>query len=323
MLIVSDKNSEQEITKPAKAVLPMSANAVLSTPSPTERRGNFLKHAAVISVFFHLAMLLLLSPQIEKFIKETTEAKALEAALVFKPVVLTFADSEKKPDKANYYAEHDQKTKKEQSSRHKSLNQEAISKKALNAQKEEAKPQQEQRKRITVKAPQAKDFIGKPNEIDPLGLKNIPAAQKARPEARPFGEHLPGVAEGDETELNAWVWRHAPFFNRIKARIGQTWAPNMQIARHDPQGSLLGQKDRVTVMSVTIDGQGKLKHLAVANSSGIAYLDEEAERAFKKAAPFLYPPKDLFKNKQDFTFQFAFHLQVNRGLKFDFEWSTN
>jgi len=134
-------------------------------------------------------------------------------------------------------------------------------------------------------------------------------------------EHLPNVADGDHTELNALAWRHAPFFNRIKAQIGQVWAPNKQVTRHDPQGVLLGHKDRVTVMSVTIDKLGQLKNIALAHSSGVAYLDDEAERAFRKAAPFPYPPQELFNSKEGFSFQFAFHLQINKGIKFEFDWS--
>ena len=49
-----------------------------------------------------------------------------------------------------------------------------------------------------------------------------------------------------------------------------------QIARFDPQGSLLGKRDRETVVRVTIDSLGNLKLAEVASSSGVAYLDAEA-----------------------------------------------
>jgi TonB family protein len=158
----------------------------------------------------------------------------------------------------------------------------------------------------------------KPLHDDPLGIKpsfNPTHASKAH-----AAEYLPEVAEGDKTELNTWQWRHAPFFNRIKERIGQIWSPQAQIARFDPQGSLLGQLDRVTVLSVTINREGDLVDLGITNPSGVAYLDEEAERTVKKAAPFSFPPKELFLENNEFSFTFAFHLHVNRGFSFDFDW---
>src|SRR6185437_235034 len=116
---------------------------------------------------------------------------------------------------------------------------------------------------------------------DPLGLRAVN-----------FNDYLPSVKEGENTELNAWQYRHASFFNRIKNNIARIWSPNSKIERHDPQGKLLGHLDRVTVMEVTIDRGGGLKGLSVANSSGVSYLDEEAERAFRKAAPFPFPPRE-------------------------------
>ncbi|HXW60509.1 MAG TPA: energy transducer TonB [Myxococcota bacterium] len=108
----------------------------------------------------------------------------------------------------------------------------------------------------------------------------------------------------------------------MKNSIARIWAPNIEIERQDPRGSMLGQRDRVTVMQVTIDKGGKMTALSVANSSGVTYLDDEAVRTFNKAAPFPFPPRELFKNKEEFTFHFAFHVHVNRGLKFDFDWSA-
>ncbi len=176
---------------------------------------------------------------------------------------------------------------------------------------------------VTMDAPTADDFFAKPikpAKKDPLGLKkDLGGAGRAN--AQPLSDNLPGVKTGDETDLNTWQWRHAPFFNRVKAAVGRVWAPNVQISRYDPRGQLIGQKDRTTIMSVTIDHQGQLTDLKVVGTSGVAYLDEEAERTFRAAAPFPFPPKELFADMEVFTFNFAFHLEINRGLSFDFEWN--
>ncbi|MCA9507208.1 MAG: energy transducer TonB [Myxococcales bacterium] len=151
---------------------------------------------------------------------------------------------------------------------------------------------------------------------------NLPTLPLAS-EKKSFSKHIKGVKEGDHSELNTWQWRHAPFFNRVKNSVGRVWAPNTQISRHDPKGLLLGQKDRTTVMLVSIDTNGQLKSLKIAESSGVAYLDEEAERSFKAAAPFSYPPRDLFEQNQYFTFHFAFHVEVKRGLSVDMNWGSS
>jgi TonB family protein len=149
---------------------------------------------------------------------------------------------------------------------------------------------------------------------DPLGLYETPVSDQGP------SEHLSETKTGERAKLNAWQWKHAPFFNRIKTRIGQVWSPQAQITRHDPDGTILGQKDRVTIVKVTIDAAGRLTDVSVLSSSGVAYLDEEAERAFKAAAPFAFPPPELFAKSDHFTFQFGFYIQVNSGFGFDFDW---
>lgn len=240
---------------------------------------------------------------------------------------------EERPSEAKHLAEFNTRTDVEEKAKVSSAQAPSLSNRVeiphskanVQAQKKPKKvlkKEQGQEKAEDRDTPSVDDYLAeKPelNEHDPLGLqKNIQGNSERF--AMPFPDHLPGVKEGDETKLNAWQWRHAPFFNRIKAKIAQIWAPNVQIARFDPQGALLGQQDRITVMSVTIDKSGLIKSLSVALGSGVAYLDEEAERSFKTAQSFPFPPKELFVEKDEFTFKFAFFLSVSRGFSFDFDW---
>ena len=162
-------------------------------------------------------------------------------------------------------------------------------------------------------------YLAKRAPKDPLGIANN-ILGSGHDDALPAHDHLADTDEGDETRLNAWQWQHAPFFDRLKKTIARTWAPDTQIARFDPQGSLLGKRDRETVVRVTIDSLGNLKLAEVASSSGVAYLDAEAVRTFTRAAPFPHPPKDLFATHDHFTFTFAFHLRVEHGLQFNVSW---
>jgi len=280
-------------------------DALLLPASKVERNRTklwFFK-ALALSLILHGTLLFFWSPKLEK-LESLRAKKPLEVEVKFKAVVNTNQLKNTKPKTADYLAETDQSADRPQKTQKNFNNEPPRPPKAPRPIKAPAKS--------ASKSSQTDKFLAQPQASDPLGLHKRPPNS--------IGEYVPEVEAGKHTHLNTWSWRHAPFFNRIKMQIGHVWAPNRQIARFDPQGSLLGQKDRVTVLSVTIDAHGRLETLQVAHSSGVAYLDEEAERAFKKAAPFPYPPRDLFNTQDGFTFQFAFHLQQNKGLKFDFDW---
>lgn len=147
---------------------------------------------------------------------------------------------------------------------------------------------------------------------DPLGLYS--------PRRNASPEHVVGTKEGNETSLSAWQYQHAPFFNRIKDRIGAIWNPTQAIRRNDPAGKLLGQMDRVTGVQVSIDKQGNIVDVIITRESGVDYLDAEALRATKLSGPYINPPLALFKGKQYFVFDFGFYLSVSRGFSFDFDW---
>lgn len=306
--------------------------------------------AAFVSLLFHVCLLLVgpkfftpkaNSSRTPKSVKVVFRDRALHADHQNddespKSVVSLTPENIERPEEANYFSEHDQKASKELVAKLRRESEEASAKpevKGTNDPSEatkivlqEEKPQdtaKEHLKDTASKVLTANDFLKKPKDKsfrDPLGLR-VPPGNSDK-DAMPLAEHLPNVEEGEKTQLNAWQWRHATFFNRIKSSIARTWSPNSQIERFDPKGALLGQLDRVTVMQVTIDTFGKLKALSVANSSGVSYLDEEAERSFREAAPFPFPPRELFKSQDEFTFKFAFHLQVNRGIKLDFDWDS-
>lgn len=282
--------------------------------------------AAAISLIAHVAVLYfaprLFPADVEnKSLAMWREQKPASQPAEKKHVVVQLAESKNKerPDHARHLAEHDQSTKKETRARAKRVASNAGAAPQENVQNvDDLSPVPSP----TTPGPWPKKASQpqQKNAHDPLNIRPRFAAG-VTPGPSSVDDHIPNVEEGSETNLNAWQWRHAPFFNRVKTRIGNVWSPQVQISRYDPQGALIGQRDRVTVMSVTIDRRGFLKELSVAENSGVAYLDEEAVRAFRAAAPFLYPPQELFGDKEEFSFTFAFHLLVNRGFSFDFQWN--
>jgi len=127
---------------------------------------------------------------------------------------------------------------------------------------------------------------------------------------------LDDVAQGDGTYLNTREWKYSSFFNRVKQNVGMFWNPNSVIRQGDPTGEIFLYKDRYTVLSVTLDGRGLVKDLAIDKSSGCDFLDREALDAFRRAQPFPNPPPGLLDERGNIRFSFGFYLETSRnGLR--------
>jgi outer membrane biosynthesis protein TonB len=151
--------------------------------------------------------------------------------------------------------------------------------------------------------------------LAPFGtpLAAIDPAAKYSPSAGSFGtdEYLPQVAaQGDVTELNTVPYRYIGFFERVKQRVKQHWDPNTPYRRRDPSGHLYGHKDRLTVISVVLDEEGRILDTRVSDTSGLKFLDDEAIRAFWAAGPFNNPPRGLVGEDKRVRFDFGFAFLV-------------
>jgi TonB family protein len=124
-------------------------------------------------------------------------------------------------------------------------------------------------------------------------------------------DHLKDVEEGDGTYLSTREWKFASFFNRVKQSVGQEWNPTNQMRLRDPSGQIYGGRDRYTILTVTLDGTGRLKDAFVDKSSGLDFLDLEAVKAFERAQPFPNPPPGILANDQTVKFQFGFFLELS------------
>lgn len=146
--------------------------------------------------------------------------------------------------------------------------------------------------------------------------KDLPQSPET---ATAFNDDLSELKESAETQLNAFEWKHAAYFNRIKEGVSRNWAPMWQIKHYDPAGALIGKQNRLTVLDVTIDSSGNLLSTEIKTSSGVFYLDDEALKAFRQASPFPNPPKVLFAERDRYSFQFGFMVSLQRGLSLDFD----
>jgi len=139
------------------------------------------------------------------------------------------------------------------------------------------------------------------NLIPPVGVL-------ARIAGAPSNDYVEGVDEGEGTFLNSREFKFASYFNRMKRGVSQNWDPLSEYRRRDPTGNIYGIRARVTVVNVTLNRDGELKHVEVVQSSGIDFLDREAVAAFQRATPFPNPPKALVGTDGTVTFPFGFHI---------------
>jgi protein TonB len=126
-------------------------------------------------------------------------------------------------------------------------------------------------------------------------------------------DHMEDVDNGDETALSAKRWIYASFFNRMKRQVAQNWDPANVWRRSDPTGQVYGFKTRVTEVRVSLAQNGALAKIVVTAPCGVSDLDDEAVRAFKSAAPFPNPPKELAGSDGQITFAFSFFFEIGQS----------
>ena len=126
-------------------------------------------------------------------------------------------------------------------------------------------------------------------------------------------DHMDDVDNGDETALSAKRWVYASFFNRMKRQVAQNWDPATVWRRSDPTGQVYGFKTRITEVRVSLSQTGTLAKIVVTAPCGVSELDDEAVRAFKSAAPFPNPPKELAGSDGTITFAFSFYFEIGQS----------
>jgi len=97
----------------------------------------------------------------------------------------------------------------------------------------------------------------------------------------------------------------------VKLGVVTHWSPISVYRRRDPTGRVYGVEDRLTILKVTLRGDGTLAKLYVERPSGLDFLDDEAVRAMNKAVPFPNPPEGLKGLDGNVSFRFAFQVDVS------------
>jgi TonB family protein len=124
-------------------------------------------------------------------------------------------------------------------------------------------------------------------------------------------DYLKDVDDGERTLLNRKRVAYSDFFERVMLAISAEWDPGAIYRRRDPTGQIYGVQDRVTVLTVTLEGDGKLHEVYVDSPSGLDFLDDEALRALRQAAPFPNPPEGIKGLDGRLQFRCAFHFEIS------------
>lgn len=259
-------------------------------------------------------------------------------------------EREERPDEAKYSSEFDSKVKRETRARHRGLTallsnrsaremsrQGPTGRGSKGAKTDVPKTHKQVERNITQgrtllsmresKQPgqdvQQRDKGGQlksgPKTKKRLTMADLRPSSKALSKAigAAFPDALTNVPEGQKTLLNTKRWRFASFFNRVKAAVAQRWNPGAVYRRNDPTGNVYGFKTRLTVLKIWLYPDGRLKKVVLRRPCGLGFLDDEAIRAFKAAAPFPNPPKRLVNKKTNLiTFSFGFIFEIIRGPVF-------
>jgi TonB family protein len=166
------------------------------------------------------------------------------------------------------------------------------------------------------------DAPGAPNDSPwnrKLSLRSLRPSDGVLQQGVPsaFPDYLKDVEEGTQTFLNTKEFKFASFFNRVKRLIAQHWNPGREYELRDPKGNVYGFKSRYTVLLIVLDASGGLLKIVLDQSSGLGFLDDEAIRATRKAAPFSNPPRRLVDPRtRQVTFRFGFVFEIINGPSF-------
>ncbi len=109
-------------------------------------------------------------------------------------------------------------------------------------------------------------------------------------------DYLKNTTPSLETLLSTKQFIYYTYYQRIRSRIRQYWAPcvRKQVLKIFAEGrTIASTEDHITRVIIVLDRNGNLVKVEVVGQSGIKELDDAAVEAFREAAPFPHPPKGI------------------------------
>lgn len=117
-----------------------------------------------------------------------------------------------------------------------------------------------------------------------------------------------------ETLLSTKQFVYYTYYQRIRARIRQYWAPciRKQVEKIFAEGRMIASdENHVTRVIIVLDRNGNLVKVEIVGRSGVKELDDAAVEAFREAAPFPHPPKGIVGRDGFIRINWDFILQAD------------
>ncbi len=120
--------------------------------------------------------------------------------------------------------------------------------------------------------------------------KPVPASSRESQRAGAPNNDLLDVAVGDRTQLNTREMVGAGYINRIRRLVNFYWKQNLD---NLPRSVILARPTYTTAVDVILDGNGAVERIDVSLKCGADPLDAAVVDAFRIAGPFPNPPPQL------------------------------
>lgn len=201
------------------------------------------------------------------------------------------------PDDDYYLSKNNQKVLKQTVAKDKGEFKNTKTKKsaenALEAQKQQAKPEQHEVRHLEKFNPMSDMSASFREKSFNTMASGTPSSAATASQTQ---DYLKDKNIGVETILSTKEFKYYTYFSRIRKQLSQHWEPKVRdkLTKMFRQGrSIASEQDRTTKLLIILNPQGVLVNVQLVSDSGVKDLDEAAIESFRSAAPFPNPPKGI------------------------------
>jgi TonB family protein len=128
-------------------------------------------------------------------------------------------------------------------------------------------------------------------------------------------DYLKDVVIGSQTILNTEEYKFYAFYARIREALSSQWSFRVkhELSQIYASGASLQGNEKITKIEVRLSAKGELLQARILTSSGYHELDRAASEAFKAAAPFPHPPKDMVNQRNEVSIKWDFVVYASQG----------
>lgn len=134
-----------------------------------------------------------------------------------------------------------------------------------------------------------------------------------------IGELLPDdVSVGEFTALNTDRFKYYSFYSRVEELVRFRWERGLQQAMEafsrDYLTNIIGRRSWVTRVEFLLTPEGRYHSALIHKESGVRRFDGAAVAAFRDAAVFPNPPRELVKEDGLIHIEYSFNVHTNPGV---------